>query len=126
VLRAASFYAALRSTVAVATAITAIVVAIATALKAEPTAAHLDVEVGARSAVLSRWAGGSTGRIRLLSVPLPSGKRGSAHHSLRRLATCYPVLRMESSEHSPWRALGDDLNDSSYLQRFSVWMTHAA
>jgi len=50
------------------------VVVIAAALKAEITAADPDAEVGARCAVLSRSAGGSTGRIRFLSVHLPSGK----------------------------------------------------
>src|SRR5215204_3073834 len=44
----------------------------------------------------------------------PSGKRGSAHHSLRWLVACYPILRMESPEHSPWRTPRDDLDDSSY------------
>ena len=66
-IRAASFYAALPSTTAVATAITATAVVIA-AFKAEVTAADPDAEVGARSAVLSRSAGGSTGRIRFLSA----------------------------------------------------------
>jgi uncharacterized protein len=28
--------------------------------------------------------------------------------------TCYLVLRAGAPEHSPWRALRDDLNDSSY------------
>jgi hypothetical protein len=102
-LRAASFYAALPSTTAVATAITAAVVAIAAALKAEVTTADPDAEVDARSAVLSRWAGSSTGRIRFLRIPLPSGKRGSAHHCLGRFVACYPVLRMGAPEHSPWR-----------------------
>ena len=46
------------------------------ALKAEVTTADLDAEVGARSIVLSRSAGGSTGRTRFLSVHLPSGKCG--------------------------------------------------
>jgi hypothetical protein len=44
----------------------------------------------------------------------PSGKRGSIHHSLRRLVACYAVLRMESPEHSPWRAPRSDLDVSSY------------
>jgi hypothetical protein len=43
----------------------------------------------------------------------PSGRRGSAHHSLRRLVACYPVLRVESPEHSPWRAPRDNPKDSS-------------
>jgi hypothetical protein len=34
--------------------------------------------------------------------------------SLSSLVACYPVLRMESPEHSPWRAPRDDLSDSSY------------
>jgi hypothetical protein len=101
----------------VATAITATAVVKAAALKAEVTAADPDTEVGARSAILSQSAGGFTGRIRFLSVHLSSGKRGSAHHSLRRLVACYTVLRMESSEHSPWPAPRDDLNDSLYQQR---------
>src|SRR5688572_32956561 len=44
----------------------------------------------------------------------PSGKRGTAHHSLRRLVACYPVLRMGAPEHSPWHAPRHHLNDSSY------------
>ena len=124
-LGAASFYAALPSTTAVATAITATAVVIA-ALKAEITAADPDTEVGARCAVLSRSAGGSTGRIRFPSVHLSPGKRGTAHHSLGRLVACYAVLRMGAPEHSPWQAPRDDLNDSSYQQRFSVWLTHAS
>jgi hypothetical protein len=79
-----------------------------------------------RSAVLSRSAGGSTGLNRFLSVRLSSGKRGSAHHSLCQLVACYSVLRMGTPEHSPWRAPCDDLDDSSYQQTFSVWLTHAA
>jgi hypothetical protein len=63
--------------------------------------------------------GGSTGRIRFLSVHFSSGKRGSAHHSLRRRVACYPILRTEAPEHSPWRAPREDLNNSSY-QQFSV------
>src|SRR5215217_2737232 len=55
-----------------------------------------------------------------------SGKRGSAHHSPRRLVSCYAVIRMGAPEHSIGRAPRDDLNDSSYQQRFSVWLTHAA
>ncbi len=43
-----------------------------------------------------------------------SGKRGTAHHSLRRLVACCPVLRMGIPEHSPWRAPRDDLDDSLY------------
>ena len=78
---AASSYAALPSTTAGATAITATAVVMAAALKTDDTAAHPDAEVGARSAP-SRSAGGSTGRIRFLSVHLSSGKGGSAHHSL--------------------------------------------
>src|SRR5215217_1039494 len=117
-LGATSFFAALPSTTAVATAITVTAVVIAAALKAEVTAADPDAVVGARSAVLSRSAGGSADRIRFLSVHLASGKRGSAHHSLRRLVACYPVLRMGAPEHSPRRAPRDDLNDSSYQQRF--------
>jgi hypothetical protein len=107
-IRAASFYAALPSTTAIAA--TAVVIA---ALKADVTAADPDAEVGARSAVLSRSAGGSKGRIRSLSVHVSSGKRGSAHHSLRQLVACYAVLRVGAPEHSPWRAPRDDLNDSS-------------
>ena len=125
-LRAASLYAALPSTTAASTAITATAVVKAAALEAEVTAADPDTEVGARSAILSRSAGGSKGRIRFLSVHLSSGKRGSAHHSLRQLVACYPVLRVGAPEHSPWRAPRDDLNDSSCQQRFSVWLTHAA
>jgi hypothetical protein len=125
-LRAASFYAALPSTTAVATPITATAVVIATTLKAEVTTADPEAEVGARSRSLSRSAGGSTSRIRFLSVHLSSGKRGSAHHSLRRRVTCYRVLRMGAPEHSPWRAPRDDLNDSSYQQQFPVWLTHAS
>src|SRR5829696_3564081 len=33
---------------------------------------------------------------------------------------------MGAPEHSPWQAPRDDLNDSSYQQRFSVWLTHAS
>src|SRR5215212_8582717 len=107
-LGATSFFAALPSTTAVAIAITVTAVVIAAALKAELTAADPDAEVGARSA----------GLIRFLSIPLPSGKRGSAHHSVRRLMACYPVLlRMGAPEHSPWRVPRDDLNSSSYQQR---------
>ena len=68
-LRVASFYAVLPSTAAVTTPITATAIVIAAALKAEVTA-YPDEEVGARSAVLSRSSGGSTGRIRFLSVHL--------------------------------------------------------
>ena len=67
-IRAASFYAALPSTTAVATIITAIAVVIAAALKAEPTVADPDTAVGVRSAVLLWSAGDSTGRIRFLSA----------------------------------------------------------
>ena len=90
-IRAASFYAALPSTTAVATAITATAVVKAAALKAEPTAAHPDAEVGARSAVLSRSAGGSTGRIRFLSVHLSSGKRAGLLLTL--FASWFHVIR---------------------------------
>ena len=45
---------------------------------------------------------------------MPFGKRGSTYHSLRQFVTCYPVLRMGASEHSPWWAPLDDLDDSSY------------
>jgi hypothetical protein len=61
VIRVASFYAALPSTTAVATVITAIAVVIAAALKAEPTVADPDTAVGVRSAVLLWSAGGSKG-----------------------------------------------------------------
>jgi hypothetical protein len=57
----------------------------------------------------------------------PSGKRGSAHHSLRRLVAYYPELRMESPDHSLWRALRDDLNDSSYqgtVIEFSIFQPY--
>ncbi len=50
--------------------------------KVEVTAADPEAEVGARSRILSRSAGGFTGRIRFLSVHLSSGKRGTAHDSL--------------------------------------------
>jgi hypothetical protein len=119
-LRAASFYAALPSTTAVATAFAATAVVIATALTAEVTAADPSAEVGTRSAVLSRSAGGSTGRIRFLSFHLSSGKRGSAHHSLRLRVAYYSVLRMGASAHSPWRASREDLNDSSYQQEICL------
>lgn len=115
-LRAASFYAALPSTTVVATAIAATAVVMATALTAEVTAADPSAEVGTRSAVLTRSAGGSTGRIRFLSFHLSSGKRGSAHQSLRLRVACYRVLRMGAPEHSPWQAPREDLNDSSYQQ----------
>jgi hypothetical protein len=49
---------------------TATAVVIAAALKADVTAAGPDAEVGARSALLSRSASGSTGRIRFLGVHL--------------------------------------------------------
>src|SRR5215218_7631047 len=98
-IRAASFYAALPSTTAIAA--TAVVIA---ALKADVTAADPDAEVGTRSAVLSRSAGGSTGRNRFLSVYLSSGKRGSTYHSLHQLVACYAVLRMGAAKHSPWQA----------------------
>jgi hypothetical protein len=68
VIRAASFYAALPSTTAVATVITAIAVVIAAALKAEPTVADPDTAVGFRSAALLWSASGSKGRIRFLSA----------------------------------------------------------
>jgi hypothetical protein len=104
VIRAASFYAALPSTTAVATIITAIAVVIAAALKGEPTVADPDTAVGVRSAVLLWSAGGSKGPDPLpLSVHLSFGKRESAHRSLGRLVACYPVLRMGAPEHSPWR-----------------------
>jgi hypothetical protein len=57
----------------------------------------------------------------------PSGKRGSAHHSLRQLVACYPVLRVGAPEHSPWRAPRDDLNDSSYqgtVLEFSIFQLY--
>jgi hypothetical protein len=96
-------------------------------LKAEVTAADPDAEVGACSAVLSRSAGGCTGRSHFLGVHLSSGKRGSAHHSLRRLRVArYPVLRMESPERSPRQAPRDGLYNPSYRRRFSVWLAHAA
>ena len=69
-IRAASFYAALPSTTAVATIITAIAVVIAAALKAEATVADPDTAVGVRSAVLLWSAGGSKGRIRFLSASI--------------------------------------------------------
>jgi hypothetical protein len=62
--------------------------------------------------------GGSTGRIRFFRVHLPSCKRGSAHHSLRRLVAYYAVLRMGAAEHSPWRAPHHYLDDVSNQQRF--------
>ena len=83
-----------------------------------------DAEVGARSAVPSRSDCGSTGRIRFLSVRFSSGKRGSAHHSLRRRVACYPILRMGAPEHSPWHIPRGDLNDSSCWQWFSVTRTY--
>jgi hypothetical protein len=104
VIRVASFYAALPSTTAVATVITAIAVVIAAALKAEPTVADPDTAVGVRSAVLLWSAGGSKGPDPLpLSVHLSFGKRESAHRSLGLLAACYAVLRMGAPEYSPWR-----------------------
>jgi hypothetical protein len=106
VIRVASFYAALPSTTAVATVITAIAVVIAAALKAEPTVADPDTAVGVRSAVLLWSAGGSKGPDPLpLSVHLSFGKRESAHRSLGRgrLVACYAVLRMGAPEYSPWR-----------------------
>src|SRR5215218_11301063 len=62
-----------------------------------------------------------------LPTARPFGKRGSAHHSLRRFVTCYPVLRIEAPGHSPWRAPRDDLNDSSYQRTvldFSISQAH--
>ena len=115
-IRAASFYAALPSTTAVATVITAIAVVIAAALKAEPTVAYPDTAVGVRSAVLLWSAGGSKGPDPLpLSVHLSFGKRESTHHSHGRLVARYAVLRMGAPEHSPWRVVRDDLDDSCAL-----------
>jgi hypothetical protein len=41
--------------------------------------------------------------------------RGSAHRSLGRgrLVACYAALRMGAPEHSPWRVVRDDLDDSA-------------
>jgi hypothetical protein len=73
------------------------------------------------------------GRQRLPCRPYPQQQesfrlaQGSAHHSLRRLVACYSELRMESPEHSPWRALRDDLNDSSYqgtVSEFSIFQPY--
>jgi hypothetical protein len=72
VLRAASFYAALPSTTAVA---------ITAALEVGVSDADPDAEGGARSAVPSCSAVGSAGPIRSLGVRLPSGRRWSAHRS---------------------------------------------
>jgi hypothetical protein len=119
-LGATSSYAALPSTTAVATAIAATAVLIATSLRAEVTAADPDAKVGARSAVLWRAAGGSTALIRFLGVHLSSGRRDSTYHSLRSLVACYPILRKGAPERSPCRASHDDLDDSSYQQRLSV------
>jgi hypothetical protein len=44
----------------------------------------------------------------------PSGKRGSTQRSLCQLVVCYPVLCMDSPEHSQWLAPRDELDDSSY------------
>jgi hypothetical protein len=113
---AAPSYTALPSTAAVATTTTA---SMAPALKGEDTTADPAAEVGASPAVPSRSAGGSARPIRSLGVHLlPSGRRGSAHRSLRRLMTCYPVLRKGAPERSPWQAPRDALNVPSYRQWF--------
>jgi hypothetical protein len=70
-LRVASFYAALPSTTAVATAITATAVVITTAPKAEVIAADPPAEVGARSAVLSRPAAPRVGSASSALIFLP-------------------------------------------------------
>jgi hypothetical protein len=120
-LRAASFYAALSSTTAVATAITATAVVVSTTLETEVTVAHPQTRPGARTAVLWWSVGGCTGRIPYLSIHPSSGKRGSSHHSLRQRIACFLVLRKGVPERSTWLTLRDDLNDSSYqLVVFSV------
>ena len=70
-LGAAPFYAALPSTTAVATAITATAVVIAAALKAEVTAADPDAQVDGRSFVLSRWAAPRAGSASSAFIFLP-------------------------------------------------------
>src|SRR5215208_7772229 len=67
-------------------------------------------------------AGGSKRRTRFLGVHLILPVSAvPLIPLLAGLVTCYAVIRLGAPEHSIGRAPRDDLNDSSYQQRFSVW-----